>query len=451
MPESGSRTGSRLSGWLHRACHPLVELLLLLLVVTAASVPRVAGAQQPTAQQQAEVLTRPLQVFLDCHIRCDDDYLVTELAYIAFVRDRQLADVHVLITSLDAASGGEEFTLAFLGQGTFAGMVDTVITTTAPGATDDVERETIRRAMARGLFPFVARTSVADQLDIRFDGAPVATGEQVESDPWNMWVFELEAGGSADVEQRRSSWRTDGEIGARRVTNRWKVELEMDAEYESSEFELSGGRTATNTLLSYGADALVVRSLGDRLSAGFTAAARRSDFFNQRLAARVGPALEYNFLDWSQATRQRITLRYSVGVTYFDYLEQTIFLEESETVVSQHIGVAGRLREPWGSVNASVLFGNIVNEPSKNILTVDAYGDVRIIAGMSVFAELEASRVRNQLYLPRGDLSDEEILLGQRALATDYSLEMRLGLSYTFGSIYNTIVNPRFGEGIEIF
>ncbi len=442
-------------GWcIARGCRHLAGTVLALLLLLA--LPTLAAAQVPEPDSLApseapKQLTRPLRVFLDCQARCDSDYLVTELPYVAFVRDRQLADVHVLVTSLGAASGGEEFTLAFLGQDGFGALSDTVTVHTPPGATDDDERQEIRRAMSRGLFPFVSRTSVAGQLDIRFEGEPIAEGEQVVSDPWNFWVFEAEIGGSADIEQRRRSWSTDGELRAQRVTDRWKVETELEGEYETSEFELSGGRTASNTLVSYGVEALVVRSLGDHLSAGVTAAAAHSDFFNQRLAARVGPALEYNFLDWDQATRQRVTLRYSLGVTYFDYLEETIFLRERETVVSQHVGVAGRLRQPWGSVNASVSFGNIVNEPSKNILTVDAFGDIRLLAGLGVFAEVEASRVRNQLYLPRGDLSDEEILLGQRALATDYSLEVRIGLSYTFGSIYNTIVNPRFGDGIAIF
>lgn len=442
-------------GWrTARGCRCIAGKVLILLpwlgvpYLAAAQVPEPVPAQPTGIPGQ---LNRPLRVFLDCQTGCDSDYLVTEIGYVAFVRDRQLADVHVLVTALDAASGGEEFTLAFLGQPGFAALSDTIVTHTPPNATDDDERRELRRAMARGLFPFVSRTSVAGQLDIRFDGEPASEGQQVVSDPWNFWVFEAEVGGSADVEQRRRSWSTEGELRAQRITDRWKVETELEGEYETSEFELSGGRTASNTLVSYGVEALVVRSLGDHLSAGVAAAAAHSDFFNQRLAARVGPAVEYNFLDWDEATRQRVTLRYSLGVTHFDYLEETIFLRERETVVSQHAGVAGRLRQPWGSINASVLFGNIVNEPSRNILTVDAFGDVRLLAGLSVFAEVEASRVRNQLYLPRGDLTDEEILLGQRALATDYSLQVRVGLSYTFGSIYNTIVNPRFGDGIAIF
>jgi hypothetical protein len=53
--------------------------------------------------------------------------------------------------------------------------------------------------------------------------------------------------------------------------------------------------------------------------------------------------------------------------------------------------------------------------------------------------------LRDQLYLPRGNLSDEERLLRLRQLATSYNYFVQVGLSYSFGSIFNNIVNPRFG------
>jgi len=37
----------------------------------------------------------------------------------------------------------------------------------------------------------------------------------------------------------------------------------------------------------------------------------------------------------------------------------------------------------------------------------------------------------------------EEIIARQQALATHYSYFTGFGLSYTFGSIYNNVVNPR--------
>jgi len=55
------------------------------------------------------------------------------------------------------------------------------------------------------------------------------------------------------------------------------------------------------------------------------------------------------------------------------------------------------------------------------------------------------------LSLVKGEASEAEILLQLQELETSYHLEGGLGLTYTFGSIYNNIVNPRFGNGRRFF
>jgi hypothetical protein len=45
--------------------------------------------------------------------------------------------------------------------------------------------------------------------------------------------------------------------------------------------------------------------------------------------------------------------------------------------------------------------------------------------------------------LAAGTTSIEELLLQQREIATDYKTNFSVGLSYTFGSIYNSIINTR--------
>ncbi|NOZ55257.1 MAG: hypothetical protein GXO73_00510, partial [Calditrichaeota bacterium] len=57
------------------------------------------------------------------------------------------------------------------------------------------------------------------------------------------------------------------------------------------------------------------------------------------------------------------------------------------------------------------------------------------------------SRIHDQLSLPKKGASREEVLLRRRMLATTYSYFVSFGVSYTFGSIYTNIVNPRFGGG----
>ncbi len=47
--------------------------------------------------------------------------------------------------------------------------------------------------------------------------------------------------------------------------------------------------------------------------------------------------------------------------------------------------------------------------------------------------------------LAAGGVTDEDILLRRRELATSFRYFMSMGFSYTFGSRFANVVNPRFG------
>ena len=51
---------------------------------------------------------------------------------------------------------------------------------------------------------------------------------------------------------------------------------------------------------------------------------------------------------------------------------------------------------------------------------------------------------RLDIVMARLGYTDEEILLRQRELGTEFRYWLSFGLSYRFGSIYNNAVNPRF-------
>jgi hypothetical protein len=55
------------------------------------------------------------------------------------------------------------------------------------------------------------------------------------------------------------------------------------------------------------------------------------------------------------------------------------------------------------------------------------------------------SVIHDQLSLPKGEVEIEDLLLRRRQLETQYSYWFMVGFEYAFGSIYNNIVNPRFG------
>jgi hypothetical protein len=65
---------------------------------------------------------------------------------------------------------------------------------------------------------------------------------------------------------------------------------------------------------------------------------------------------------------------------------------------------------------------------------------------LSVQGELSGSRIRDQLSLPARGATPEEVLLRLRRLRSGYEYRFQLSLTYTFGSIFSSVVNPRFGQ-----
>ncbi|MEX1113446.1 MAG: hypothetical protein WED32_03260, partial [Patescibacteria group bacterium] len=88
----------------------------------------------------------------------------------------------------------------------------------------------------------------------------------------------------------------------------------------------------------------------------------------------------------------------------------------------------------------------LLDDPKKNRLQLNPEFDVRLFRGLSLNLFGYVSLLRDQLYLAKGGATDEEVLLRRRQLSTSYQYFVGAGLSYTFGSIYNNVVNPRFGN-----
>jgi hypothetical protein len=69
---------------------------------------------------------------------------------------------------------------------------------------------------------------------------------------------------------------------------------------------------------------------------------------------------------------------------------------------------------------------------------------VRLFKGFSFNVSGGYNRIRDQIGLRKDDATTEEVLLRLKQRATGYSYNMNFGISYSFGSIFNSVVNPRF-------
>jgi hypothetical protein len=93
-----------------------------------------------------------------------------------------------------------------------------------------------------------------------------------------------------------------------------------------------------------------------------------------------------------------------------------------------------------------VIWSNFFPGLSTYRVSVEGDATVRIARGFSLSLELSASRIRDQLSLPKRDATPEEVLLRLRQLQSGFETRVEIGLQYQFGSRFASIVNPRFGQ-----
>jgi hypothetical protein len=393
----------------------------------------------------------PLRVFADCQVYgCDFDYFRTEIPFVDYVRDRQDASIHILVTGAETGGGGTAYTLAFIGLRELAGMVDTLHFTAAPSTTVDEKRQGLARTIKLGLIRYVARTPAADRLKVTYQPASIGASSPAlgaANDPWNLWVFSVYLNGNFNGEESQSSMYLRGSTSANRISESWKSRLTGYVNYDESRYTFSDGSKFGSFHRSYGGSQLLVKSLGAHWSAGERASISTSSYLNQKLFLRFAPTIEYNVFPYSESTRRLLTLQYAVAVNSFRYEDTTIFDRLSEVRPHNSITASLALKQPWGSVSTSLEGGAYLDDFKKQSAVLFNNLDLRLFKGFSVNAYLGLSLLRDQLYLAKGELSDEDILVRRRQLASSYSYFAGVGISYSFGSIFNNVVNPRF-EGL---
>ncbi len=417
-------------------------------VLLALSVALPAGALGQEAAESAQAPDEALRVFMDCRSRyCDFDHFRREIAFVNYVRDRRDSEVHVLVTTRRTGSGGDEFTIEFIGQGDFETVDDRLLYFSSDTDVEDEIRGGLTRTLKLGLVRYVARLPMAERLDVTYEAPDTleeAATAQAEDDPWNFWIFRVRAGGNVGGEERQGFFATNGSFSANRTTEEWKIRLHANGWYSEDNFEFSDGSETTSIFRSYSTGAFIVKSLTDHWSVGGIAEARVSTFRNHDLAIEIGPAVEYNIFPYEESTRRALTFALGAFFHYFDYEEITIFDETTETRPSGVLEIEYSVRQPFGTINIGFGAFAYLDNLEQHSFELGGRLNIRLVRGLELNINGEIERIKDQIHLARGGATDEEVLLRRRELGTEWRYRLGLSLSYTFGSIYNNVVNPRF-------
>lgn len=410
---------------------------------------------RPAAAQNGENGSETLSVFLDCDRSCDFDYIRRTIPYVDYIRDRVGADVHVLITSQSTGSGGRNYELQFIGLEELSEMTDTHMFVSDPNQTDAERRDGLTNAIATGLVRFLLTTDLGSRIQVSvpyedFHEAPDLMDEPVE-DPWDYWVFRISMDGDVEGETNEKQYSVNTRLSADRVTEEWKIGFSGRFNYRENKFDLSSG-TVRSTRRDGNVFGQVVKSISDHWSAGVTTWSNTSSQRNTDLSLSVSPTVEYAFFPYAESSTRDFRARYEINFRHNRYEELTVYNEMEQTMVQNQLMVFTNFRQPWGSAGARLSLESYITDFEESLF--DLYNislrtnmNVRIARGLSVNFNAEISSVHDQIWLPQRESDDEEILLGNAALPTSFDYEVGFGFSYRFGSIYNNVVNPRFGWG----
>lgn len=386
-------------------------------------------------------------LFLDCNF-CDETFIRQEMPYVDHVRDREVANVHVIVTREDTGSGGEARILDIIGLGVFEGLDFSTVFNAPANASDAEERDGFLRTLEAALVPYLMQTPVRDQL--RVDIVPSEAGGtevlQTTEDPWNNWTIVVYGDGSADFESQQRSFYTRYGVFVSRVTEEWKLQLRPFFNYNYDRFERDEG-TITSSARRDGVTSYAVRSISPHWSVGAYGDVLTSTFSNVEWRYRFMGAVEWSLFPYREANRRQLTVAYRAGGSHITYQDTTIY-NEIEQLLPQHLlNAEYEVVQPWGGVEIGINASQYLQDLSFYSLQFNAEFEVRVTRGLSVeiggFLEL----IHDQINLPKGSADLEEVLLRRRQLETNYEAGISFGLRYRFGSLLNNVVNTRF-DGI---
>jgi len=380
-------------------------------------------------------------VYLDCWY-CDFDYIRTEIPYVNYVYDRANADIHIMITRQQTGSRGREYSLIFLGQGAFESRRDTLAFTTLHNDTDDEIRRKLTHEIEIGLIPFIYDTDIMKNLTIDYEGKKDSI---ISEDKWKFWFFRINLGGKFNDEATASNYSFTNRFSADRITDDWKIRFSSRVSYDKDSYKIDE-ETLSSSESHKEMSLLVVKSLTNHWSVGMNNKFSSSTYDNISSAISASPGIEYNFYPYSESTTREFRMLYEMGYEFDHYYQETVFNKTAEQLFQESLKIAFETKNPWGRINISLRGSHFFHDLTKNHLSLYSELSLRLFKGFSLYMEGGYSRIRDQLSLPKTGATKEEILLRRRELETQYSSWGDVGLEFSFGSIYNNVVNPRFGD-----
>jgi len=385
-----------------------------------------------------------VNVYLDCSWRCDADFLQREMPYIDFYKDPKVANLHVIVNGERSSNGGEVVAFRFIGVNEFEGVDNTLTVPILPNTSDDSERKQYLEVLNKGVYAYIIRTKSHDVVSLAYSETE-AEKKEIEKDKWNNWVFRTSISGYSNGEEGYSYTSYNGRLTANRITSKSKFTSGFSMNSNVSKFEYEDFSLITEKKNKY-ANMTFVKSKGDHFSIGARTNYTQSTSQNYDGHYKFSPCIEYNIFPYSESSEHRMSFLYGVSANHNDYTDTTVYLKSTENFASHLLDISYQNSQTWGSFSLSIYGDQILDKDDlkKYNIGISSNIDWNVAKGLALNFWGYVNLDRAQIHLPLDGATYEEIILRQKELESNYFYYLNFGLSYTFGSMKNNVVNPRF-------
>lgn len=387
------------------------------------------------------VESQRLKVFLDC-ADCNDSYFRRNLNYLHFVNDAKISDVHIYVTKQKTAAEGFQYGINFIGKNEFADLSYKLKAVCNQGESNLKRWNKLIKPIQAGLLPYISRTEDLNNISVQYSTSQTQAENSTQKDPWNYWVFLLDLGGELEAEKSQNQFNLKGSFNAKRITEKLKLRTILDYEFDSEQYT-DGADKIVSDKEEIKWSARSVHSINKYWSFGLSGAVEHSTYYNIDASYNFGPAVEYNLFPWDISDRKMLTLAYQIKPRYFQYLYKTTFGKMDEVLWDESLKLELTLRQPWGEIESVLEGKHYLHNFDENSLSLYTNLSVKIVKGFSIFLKANATLLNDQRYIAATEQTRDEILLQQRKQKSPYEFDGTIGLRYSFGSIYNNVVNHR--------
>lgn len=419
----------------------ILTIILLLIASNIFAQSDTLSVNADTSQSELIRLCAP-KLFFDCPT-CNQQYYRQEINYINFVRDRRLANVYVLVRTINTGSGGIEFTLEFIGQNEFKGINDTLKYVAPANQSQGITREALRDKLKAGVLPYILKTPLCEKLSYNIQTETKDMDVNQVKDKWNFWTFNVSTNGWGNGNAYNTNVGSNVNLSANRTTEAFKTETGLFGFGNYQRFVVND-EIVTGLQLNWGGYHLMAKSIGKHWALGHSGTYFSSTVQNLRHSTSYYLTSEYNIFPYSEATRRQFRINYRIGSRYQDYYTKTIYDKHYSWFALHALVVSYNQVEKWGNIGLAMGGFHYLNYSKNYNLSINPSINWNPAKGLSIGIWGGFTLVNDQFFLSADEVSDSEVLLNQRALATNYNFWGGFNINYSFGSIYNSVVNVRF-------